>query len=205
MQPGTVVNVSVSRPSLVRSGSPQGSLVSLSMIWWDPVHPQQVCRWPRAEQCIWHKRRRGFHDFPCAGHCQCKVLVDTKLHNSMTPAMASDKAEQVLLNTHSLWTTAHHLIGGLAPQQGVPTQSKTEDLPVLCKVSFGNINVGTRYYYINYLSHEYRTQHFSVAPLNLQKGNKQKAVGGRVPELTFIMLVSYRLRLHHTSVIICRC
>lgn len=73
------------------------------------------------------------------------------------------------------------------------------NLPVLCKVNFGKIIVGTRYSYTDYLSYDYRTQYFSVAPLNMQKDSKQKSVGGDVPELSFIMPLSYRLHSHHTS------
>lgn len=31
----------------------------LSITWWEPVQPQQVCRWHKAEWCGWHKEERG--------------------------------------------------------------------------------------------------------------------------------------------------
>lgn len=187
MQPGTVVPVSVSR-----SGVPQGSLVSLSVTHWYPGQPQLAGRWPQAEKCSRHKRRKGFHDFPCAGHHQWQSSGRDKAPQLRVP---SDKAEHVGLNTHLPahlnWRTC----------TTVNTHSvKTQRFGILCKTSFWKkliwvlkmitwiiwaMNTGPN----TFLFHHWICR----------KENKQKAVGGNVPELTFIMLIHYRLHLHHIS------
>lgn len=128
--------------SLVRSGVPQGSLVSLSVTHWYPGQPQLAGRWPQADKCSRHKRRKGFHDFPCAGHHQWQSPGRYKAPQLHVP---SDKAEHVWLNTHLPahlnWRTCYT----------VSTHSiKTQRFTVLCKTNFGKINMGAKNYYMNY-------------------------------------------------------
>lgn len=87
------------------------------------------------------------------GIASSKALVDTKLHSSMSPVMANDKAEHALLNTHLSdqqdWRTC---------MTAVSTHTiKRQRFTVLCKANFRKITTGARNYYMNYLSDEYRT------------------------------------------------